>query len=285
MFNYLFIYFDWSQADLHAQQLIGTGLMQVFGKDLAILGEEDEDVDIRHVAITQSPEPLLSSLSGISIPAEYVDMDYKDVQVFVDPLDGTREYITDKKSAEEAATVLIGVCLKGKPVGGVITRAFTGETLYGIVGVGWFCENMAAEKVQELIQLRDTRSLTRRVVATTKSHGDAKLESYLVSVQPSEVKRSGGCGGKIFLMLEGKVDAYCFPKSGTKTWDTCAPEAILQAYGGELTQPNGQRISYERAEDGGRAADVHLNVTGLVASFRGQRDAEGLDYHRSFCKL
>jgi 3'-phosphoadenosine 5'-phosphosulfate (PAPS) 3'-phosphatase len=49
-------------------------------------------------------------------------------------------------------------------------------------------------------------------------------------------------------MLEGKVDAYCFPKSGTKTWDTCAPEAILQAYGGELTQPNGQRISYERVD-------------------------------------
>ena len=40
--------------------------------------------------------------------------------------------------------------------------------------------------------------------------------------------------------MEGEADAYIFPSSGTKKWDTCAPEAILVAAGGELTDIYGK---------------------------------------------
>ena len=46
------------------------------------------------------------------------------------------------------------------------------------------------------------------------------------------------------MVLEGKVDAYVFPSNGTKKWDTCAGEAILNAAGGMLTDIHGNQIDY-----------------------------------------
>lgn len=35
----------------------------------------------------------------------------------------------------------------------------------------------------------------------------------------------------MIMLLEGAADAYVFPSLGTKKWDTCAPQAILEAAG------------------------------------------------------
>lgn len=48
------------------------------------------------------------------------------------------------------------------------------------------------------------------------------------------------------LLLEGKAHAYVFASKGCKRWDTCAPEAILHAVGGTLTDLHGQRYSYNK---------------------------------------
>lgn len=48
------------------------------------------------------------------------------------------------------------------------------------------------------------------------------------------------------LLLEGKANAYIFPSSGSKRWDTCAPEAILRELGGELTDVFGNKYSYDK---------------------------------------
>ncbi len=67
--------------------------------------------------------------------------------VWVDPLDGTKEYTQGKEVAHEV-TVLIGVSWNGKPIAGVLNQPFyqdastkssdnyTGRVLWGIVGLG-----------------------------------------------------------------------------------------------------------------------------------------------------
>lgn len=45
-------------------------------------------------------------------------------------------------------------------------------------------------------------------------------------------------------MIEGKVHAYVFASKGCKKWDTCAPEAVLHAVGGRLTDLLGKPIPY-----------------------------------------
>lgn len=46
------------------------------------------------------------------------------------------------------------------------------------------------------------------------------------------------------LLIEGKAHAYVFASSGSKRWDTCAPEAILRELGGELTDIHGNKYEY-----------------------------------------
>ncbi len=62
-------------------------------------------------------------------------------------------------------------------------------------------------------------------------------------------------------MINGDADTYIYPKNGTKRWDTCAPEAILRALGGGLTDCFGRDYSYEKRDD----LTVENNF-GLIAS-------------------
>ena len=66
----------------------------------------------------------------------------------------------------------------------------------------------------------------------TRSHPGPAIEEAIKRLQPAEVVRAGGAGGKVALMLDGRVDAWIFPVKGTKRWDTCAGEALLNAHGG-----------------------------------------------------
>ncbi len=45
-------------------------------------------------------------------------------------------------------------------------------------------------------------------------------------------------------VLEGLAHAYVYANQGCKRWDTCAPEALLNASGGRLTGIDGSLYSY-----------------------------------------
>lgn len=61
------------------------------------------------------------------------------------------------------------------------------------------------------------------------------------------------------LLMEGKATAYVFASPGCNKWDTCAPEAILTAMGGRLTDIHGQPYQY--------GADAeHRNKRGVLAA-------------------
>ena len=51
-----------------------------------------------------------------------------------------------------------------------------------------------------------------------------------------------------FLIAAGARDLYVNPAAKTKAWDTCAPEVILNAAGGKLTDLYGAPVDY-RCED------------------------------------
>lgn len=61
------------------------------------------------------------------------------------------------------------------------------------------------------------------------------------------------------LLMEGHATAYVFASAGCKKWDTCAPEAILTAMGGRLTDIHGNPYSYASDEE-------HPNNRGVLAA-------------------
>ena len=123
-----------TEADLAAQKAIVDRIKATW-PNLRIVGEEDEDesneVDVSDPAlqlrrdlcdVSQSP-----SLVGWSEPIEVLT-------VFVDPVDGTREFVEGRLDAVQC---LIGVACRGRSVAGAIGLPFPGGSLAEPTSVVW----------------------------------------------------------------------------------------------------------------------------------------------------
>lgn len=64
---------------------------------------------------------------------------------------------------------------------------------------------------------------------------------------------------QVLQLLEGVASIYVFASNGCKKWDTCAPEAILTAAGGKLTDVLGNFYKYG-------ASESRPNKTGVLAA-------------------
>lgn len=186
---------------------------------------------------TVSPDMLVTDIDkeflNNKCPDMYTNVKEEDLVVWVDPLDGTTEYT---HGFLEHVTVLIGIALSGRAVGGVIHQPYynngSGRTIWGLKGLGTGGFDSVQLPTDKLI------------VATTRSHSNALVQSALEALKPDEVIKVGGAGFKILLLLEGKAHAYVFASAGCKKWDTCAPEAVIEAFGGVLTDMLGRHYNY-----------------------------------------
>ena len=154
----------------------------------------------------------------------------------------------------ENVTVLIGISAHGKAVAGVIHQPFhqkdAGRTFWGVVGLGAFGFDYAKKA--------DDSSLR---IITSKSHWSDLLKETFDAFPGATVTKAGGSGYKALKVVEDNQDVYLYPQRGTKKWDTCAPEAILRASGGIMTDCLGQNIDYSATEK-----RFHVNWTGVIAS-------------------
>ncbi|XP_046433572.1 3'(2'),5'-bisphosphate nucleotidase 1 [Neodiprion fabricii] len=245
-----------TEADRSAQRCIVASLSRQF-PNVAIIGEEGPsncEVPSDWV-VTDSDQQVL----GVRLPQDLEEVEDKDLCIWVDPLDGTSEYA---QGLVEHVTVLIGVAVREKAVGGIIHQPYyknpedgsLGRTLWGIDGV--------ATGGLQLIPPPEGK----RIVTTTRSHSDGTVQSALDALEADEILKVGGAGHKVMLLLEGKAHAYVFASAGCKRWDTCAPEAILRAFGGTLTDIHGECYSYN-------AETSHPNTRGVLATAPGQQHA------------
>jgi 3'(2'), 5'-bisphosphate nucleotidase len=92
-----------------------------------------------------------------------------------------------------------------------------------------------------------------------RSHSTGLVQDCLEILAPDEILKVGGAGHKVMLLMEGKAHAYVFPSPGCKKWDTCAPEAILHAMGGKLTDMKGDKYEYQ-------STVAHRNSEGVLAT-------------------
>ncbi|XP_036941992.1 3'(2'),5'-bisphosphate nucleotidase 1 [Acanthopagrus latus] len=240
-------------ADRLAQQSICASLSRRFPK-ITIIGEEDlpaEEVKEELIENGHSEEILQKTC-----PAEYSGLKEEELVVWVDPLDGTKEYT---EGLLDNVTVLIGIAYAGKAIAGVINQPFynyqlgtgaeLGRTMWGMPGLGAFG-----------FTLKEAPG-NRRIITTTRSHSNKVVTECVDAMEPHEVIKVGGAGNKIIQLVEGRASAYVFASLGCKKWDTCAPEAILTAVGGKLTDMHGNAYRYD-------ANVKHMNSAGVLATLR-----------------
>ncbi|XP_047536759.1 3'(2'),5'-bisphosphate nucleotidase 1 isoform X2 [Vanessa atalanta] len=240
-----------TEADRSAQRCIIASLSAQYPK-INIIGEEDNpdnegDVCSDWLTIDADKEVL-----RLECPSELQGIKEEDIVVWVDPLDGTSEYT---QGFLEHVTVLIGISVNEKPVAGVIHQPYyknvgsenkTGRTIWGLqeIGVGGFTPAPPPNSL---------------IITTTRSHSNPVVEKALQVMNASQILRVGGAGFKVLQLLEGKASVYVFASPGCKKWDTCAPEAILSAAGGKLTDILGHNYKYG-------ASEPRPNKTGVLAA-------------------
>lgn len=153
----------------------------------------------------------------------------------VDPLDGTREFT----GGRDDFAVNIGLVRGGKPVLGVVGVPARDEIYGGIVGVGaWLLKN--GHRTRIAVRPVPAEGLT---VVASRHHGDqARLDAFLGGRKVARVVNFGS-SLKFCRVAEGLADLY--PRFGrTMEWDTCAPQAVLEAAGGSVETLQGVKLLY-----------------------------------------
>ena len=85
-------------------------------------------------------------------------------------------------------------------------------------------------------------------LVTSKNHGNDTLKNLIQKINFCKVEIMGSVGCKIASIVRGDSDIYiCLSlpgQSSPKDWDFAAPESILKAAGGAITNLHNQELLY-----------------------------------------
>lgn len=170
---------------------------------------------------------------------------------FVDPIDGTREYIDGR----DDYSVMVGLAVKGVSVLGLVYQPKSDRLYFGGPDMGSFLEQGGETRPLAMGEPIPIESMT---VALSRSHVPPRIHEALERLGIQKVVHNGSVGVKVALVTAGLADVYIHLGRGTKAWDLCAPEAILKGAGGRFTDAAGRPFAYDDP-------DVR-NERGIVAS-------------------
>ena len=168
----------------------------------------------------------------------------------LDPLDGTKDFIQGTNNY----AMHLALNYEHKPYIGVVLIPERNE-LWITNGEKSWCEKRDRSLIKP--NLSKNNSLQDMILVTSKNHNNETLKKLIKEIDFNEVVVMGSIGCKIASILRGESDLYiCLSlpgKSSPKDWDFSAPEAILKAAGGAITNLENEELSYAKSnfEQGG----------------------------------
>lgn len=225
----------------------GRATLQFYGGTVAVERKGDDSPltaadKAAHTLILEALRKLTPGvpvLSEESSETEVAERRKWDTFWLVDPLDGTKEFI--KGTGE--FTVNIALVSGSEPVLGVVHVPVTGVTYWGRKGAGAFVAR--ADGAPVAIRTRPA-NLERLVIVASKDHAGPQVEAMLKRLTTASTANMGS-SLKFCLVAEGKADFY--PRlAPTCEWDTGAAQCVLEAAGGAVTDTEGRRLAYNKAE-------------------------------------
>ena len=157
---------------------------------------------------------------------------------YVDPLDGTESFVR----GTDEFVIQIGLCENEVPILGVVFRVAKGDIYYSIKGRGAFKDNNNGK-----VSLRILPNLSSEMTCVI-SHGEnefKKIERFLDSLSIKNIVRSASTGLRILKIIDGEADIYILSSPKVNLWDICAPHAILQESGGQISYADGSEVLYQ----------------------------------------
>ena len=168
----------------------------------------------------------------------------------LDPLDGTKDFIQGTGNY----AMHLALNFKQKPYIGFVLIPDKNQ-LWIADGKKTWCEKRDGSKYEPIL-LRN-RNLHEMTLVTSKNHGNEILKNLIQKINFCKVQIMGSIGCKIASIVNGESDIYiCLSlpgKSSPKDWDFAAPDSILKAAGGAITNLDNQELSYGKGsfEQGG----------------------------------
>ena len=262
-----------TQADLASQAAIVASLVSEW-PTLRIVGEEDGAEPQDKCPKPSPPEDRVTRTRLEGLGDEEILVHLAEVTVLVDPVDGTRELVEGRLAAVQT---LVGVAVRGRAVAGAVGLPFPVDggqdpvVEYGLVGSGYGTVRAGREVpggTGSPAAERDTALLYASGDSSNPSLAAAKQVLVGVSEKSragAEWRLMGGAGNKLLAAAQGRVAAVLM-HTGTSLWDTCAPEAVVRARGGEVTDLFGAPIKYFLDRSGGGLIN-QFGVLGLAPGF------------------
>jgi 3'(2'), 5'-bisphosphate nucleotidase len=220
----------------------GALVMSVYATDFSVRGksdaspvtEADEKAEALIVAALRRLAPEVPIVAEEAV-ASGAQISVGDWFWLVDPLDGTKEFI----SRNGEFTVNIALIRDARPVLGVVFAPALDRLFAGTVGQGAILEQRGERRA---IQCRRVPHEGLTVVAS-RSHGDAAaLDAFLAGRRVAKLANAGS-SLKLCLVAAGEADLY--PRLGrTMEWDIAAGHAVLLAAGGAVTDRQGVPLTY-----------------------------------------
>ena len=219
----------------------GREILGVYHQDFEVRDKRDAspvtDADERAERVIlddlRGLAPDLPVVAEESVSAGVVPDVTGGVFFLVDPLDGTKEFI----SRNGEFTVNIALVESGAPTVGTVHLPALGESYWTDGQRAWRRRNRGAPE-----PIRCRRPAASLVVVASRSHRDAKTDKFLEDYEVGELI-SAGSSLKLCRVAEGAADMY--PRLGrTMEWDIAAGHAVLRAAGGSVQTLDGAPLSY-----------------------------------------
>ncbi len=159
----------------------------------------------------------------------------------LDPLDGTKDFIQGTNDY----AMHLALNHKKRPYLGFVLIPGRDELWIAFEDKVWG-EKRDGSKIN--LNLSKNKNLEDMVLVKSKNHINKTLSNLIKKINFHKVVEMGSIGCKIGSLLRGESDLYiCLSlpkKSSPKDWDFAAPEAILRAAGGEITNIENIQLSY-----------------------------------------
>jgi 3'(2'), 5'-bisphosphate nucleotidase len=204
--------------------------------------------------------PLVAEESD---PATFKGFGDSRFALFIDPVDGTRDFIA--KNGEFA--VMLGFAEDGEATVGVVDCPALGEVYGGARGIGAFRTRNKDRSTHTQIHVSEEADLSSCRCAVSRFHRSKSVDAKLKSLGVRELVPTGSAGVKGVRIASGDLEIYAHPSRGlVKLWDACAPDAIVRAAGGLYTDGAGKSFDYRglvAQNEGTLAANPTLHAEAL----------------------
>ena len=159
----------------------------------------------------------------------------------LDPLDGTKDFIQGTQNY----AMHLALNYKRKPYIGIVLIPEKDELWISYEKKIW-CENRDGNIRKQ--NMSETNILEKMTIVTSKNHRNQKLKDLIEKINFKKTILMGSIGCKVASIIRGESDIYIalsLPgKTAPKDWDFAAPEAILKAAGGSITNIDNEELVY-----------------------------------------